>query len=64
MDEIERERFSKLNDVYYKATCVCDPIEFMRRQQDLLYELAEFILRPYKEREELLEENKDDFNDE
>lgn len=44
MDERELKMLESLETAYLKATFVCDPIEFQKRQQMLLYELAKFLL--------------------
>ena len=42
--EKEIERLKKLRESYRLANCMCDPIEFVKRQKDLLYAIAEFLL--------------------
>ncbi len=47
MDKEELKRFETFKSCFDNTLNFCDPIEFARRQQHLLYEMAEFILQPY-----------------
>jgi hypothetical protein len=42
----------KFRDKYNHARGICDPIEFQKRHQALLYEICELILCPLNEFEE------------
>ncbi len=44
MDEREIKCLEELDKNYFKAIAVCDPIEFQKRQQNLLYSVAKTLL--------------------
>lgn len=49
MESKEFEQLGTLFAKYRKATSPCDPLEFMKRQQELLYALADTALLYYLE---------------
>jgi hypothetical protein len=51
MEDKEVARMQKLHEDLNRARAICDPIEFPRRQQILLYSLAEHLLEPFYEYE-------------
>ena len=49
MTDIELEHLRKVVVAYGFAESVCDPIEFARRQQILLYSIGSYLEHIYKE---------------
>jgi hypothetical protein len=43
-DSMRREVMEKLEKTYNRALGVCDPIEFQKRQQYLVYEICDCLL--------------------
>lgn len=50
--EEELKDIQKLDAIYQYAQGICDPIEFVRRQQSLLYYVCEYLLLPLRNAEE------------
>ena len=47
MEQEEYLNYQKLFVTFQEAIELCDPIEWHRRQQKLLYELCNLVLKPY-----------------
>ncbi len=60
MNEEELKRLEDLRYLYEYARMVCDPIEFLHRQQHLIYIICEHLLNPLKDYEKELQEKKED----
>ena len=63
MDEEEYIWLEKLESDFKKARGVCDPLEYMRRQQNLLFTLADVTLYRFYKEQKRREEAKEDKND-
>ena len=44
----ERSPYEVLDDAYYRAMNICDPIQYQLRQQALLHALANYVLQKDK----------------
>lgn len=51
MNEQELDRLRHLRLHYDKAMNICDPVTHALRQQNLLHEIAEYLIRPLQEYE-------------
>lgn len=49
MDENELNRLRALRETYDEALRICDPIDYAVRHRELLYSIAEFLIRPLQE---------------
>jgi len=47
----QEDNFDCLKRCYTISTDICDPIDFIRRHQGLLYAISEFIISMYKPQE-------------
>jgi|HubBroStandDraft_2_1064218.scaffolds.fasta_scaffold74134_3 hypothetical protein len=60
MNENELKMLEELQIFYMQAISVCDPIEFQKRQQGLLYSIAKILLTKLDEHyEKIRKENKE-----
>lgn len=62
MDDEKLQRLENLEAIYNRALCICDPIEFQRRQQILLYEIADLLLLELNEYRKISNPNSSERN--
>ena len=51
IEDKELERLQKLCWIYNESRRVCDPVEYVYRQQKLIHAIAEYLLEPLNEME-------------
>ncbi len=52
MENNQLNKLRQLREIYDYARMVCDPIEFAKRQQSLLYSVCSFLIKPLEQYEE------------
>ena len=59
MSEEEMVHYIRLANAYDFSKTICDPIEYIFRQQRLLQAVTEFLLKPYEDELEKLSKERD-----
>ncbi len=60
MNEKELKLLRNLKEVYKISQLICSPIEYLRRQEDLLQCIAKTLIKPLEDYEDMIDNQLED----